>query len=95
LAASAREKDEKKRAQAPQIVNLVEMELSMDFAIGDVAVLKSGGPKMTVEYVDGTDISCVWFEKTRQEKGTLPAATLAKQKSMPLEDLAKLVSLAV
>lgn len=28
---------------------------------GDIVVLKSGGPKMTVERLNGLDAACVWF----------------------------------
>jgi len=38
----------------------------MDFKVGDVVVLKSGGPKMTIEKIEqsnsnNTDVKCVWF----------------------------------
>ncbi len=33
-----------------------------DLKIGDVVILKSGGPKMTV-YAIGNDASCKWFDK--------------------------------
>jgi len=47
------------------------------FKIGDVVVLKSGGPRMTVEKVDGTTVHCKWFEKDKQKQGTFDAAMLA------------------
>ena len=37
------------------------------FAVGDVVQLKSGGASMTVERVDGDDMSCVWFEGKKVE----------------------------
>ena len=39
-------------------------ECAIDFKIGDLVTLKSGGPIMTVEAVQGTDpkVSCVWFQ---------------------------------
>lgn len=33
----------------------------MGFKIGDKVKLKSGGPIMTVSYVDGESIECTWF----------------------------------
>lgn len=37
----------------------------MSFNIGDVVVLKSGGPAMTITHVSNEGrVSCAWFEKT-------------------------------
>jgi uncharacterized protein YodC (DUF2158 family) len=40
----------------------------MDFQPGDLVVLKSGGPKMTVEKIGNVNrdraVFCTWFEKT-------------------------------
>jgi len=39
----------------------------MDFKVGDVVVLKSGGPKMTIEKIEPSNsnnaesVKCVWF----------------------------------
>jgi uncharacterized protein YodC (DUF2158 family) len=36
----------------------------MSWQPGDVVELKSGGPRMTVDNVEGEDaVVCVWFEK--------------------------------
>ena len=32
-----------------------------DFKVGDVVMLKSGGPVMTVKEVSPDDIFCTWF----------------------------------
>jgi uncharacterized protein YodC (DUF2158 family) len=41
-----------------------------DIKIGDVVMLKSGGPKMTVEYMpDDTIVKCVWFIGTTLHRG--------------------------
>ena len=40
-----------------------------DFKVGDVVQLKSGGPKMTVNRVDGDEISCEWFEGRQEPHG--------------------------
>lgn len=29
---------------------------------GDIMLLQSGGPTMTVEYVNGDTVRCVWFD---------------------------------
>lgn len=38
------------------------------FSVGDVVVLKSGGPKMTVTYLGDRGVSCSWFKD-----GQIPA----------------------
>jgi uncharacterized protein YodC (DUF2158 family) len=49
------------------------------FKVGDVVVLRSGSIPMTVEEIDGKDVSCVWMdEKRKMERGTFPAATLQR-----------------
>jgi len=41
----------------------------MDFKVGDVVVLKSGGPKMTISKIepsnsnDAETVKCVWFDR--------------------------------
>lgn len=52
--------------------------MSDTFALGDVVQLKSGGDPMTVEEIDGSDISCVWSEKKKIERATFPAVTLRR-----------------
>lgn len=49
------------------------------FKIGDTVKLKSGGPLMTVQNLDGEDCYCVWFPSRSSEKassGNFPAAAL-------------------
>lgn len=50
------------------------------FKEGDVVRLKSGGPSMTVELIDETtlQISCVWIDKGKQQRGNFAPATLMK-----------------
>lgn len=60
----------------------------MDFEVGEVVQLKSGGPKMTiceVNSVDGRDgcawfVDCVWFGEKAAElkKGSFPLKTLER-----------------
>lgn len=41
----------------------------MKFKIGDVVVLKSGGPEMTVENIDEQgNVTCTWFDKDNNRK---------------------------
>uniref|UniRef100_UPI00345B6EE7 YodC family protein n=1 Tax=uncultured Caulobacter sp. TaxID=158749 RepID=UPI00345B6EE7 len=37
----------------------------MTIKAGDIVVLKSGGPRMTVQTVTGTTALCVWTEKNK------------------------------
>ena len=37
------------------------MEPKTEFKVGDVVRLSAGGPKMTVEFVDNVNATCVWF----------------------------------
>lgn len=50
----------------------------MDFQAGDIVLLKSGGPRMTVHAVDEDDVHCVWTEKNRTFRETFPAVVLKK-----------------
>jgi uncharacterized protein YodC (DUF2158 family) len=46
---------------------------------GDVVQLLSGGPKMTVQNVDGSTfifISCQWFAGSKLEEGRFPSQSL-------------------
>lgn len=48
----------------------------MNFVIGDVVVLKSGGAPMTVEAVDNDSIRCVWHDGRVIRERIFLAATL-------------------
>jgi uncharacterized protein YodC (DUF2158 family) len=50
--------------------------MSNNFKAGDVVVLKSGGPKMTVTRVEGSHVFCSWFVGTKSEKGNFPPDAL-------------------
>jgi uncharacterized protein YodC (DUF2158 family) len=54
----------------------------MDFKIGDVVQLKSGGPEMTITGIDSSDgtIGCTWFpsEESEPKKANFPPAALTK-----------------
>ncbi len=40
----------------------------MSFSIGDVVMLKSGGPKMTVTYAKDREVFCRWFPDHSTDK---------------------------
>lgn len=41
----------------------------MNFKIGDVVNLKSGGPEMTVENIDNQgNVTCTWFDRNMERK---------------------------
>lgn len=49
----------------------------MTFKVGDVVVLKSGGPKMTVYEVEEENCFCQWFdEKKTLQQGVFTISTL-------------------
>jgi len=50
----------------------------MNFAIGDMVLLKSGGPVMTIEqFVDG-QVLCSWFVGGERSIGKFAAAALER-----------------
>lgn len=50
-----------------------------DFEIGDVVVLRSGGPKMTVHgLVSDGDVVCQWFESNEVHEENFPKEVLKK-----------------
>lgn len=58
--------------------------MASPFNIGDVVSLKSGGPRMTVDYIETEDdgtvkVWCVWFDDKREHKSQVfSAETLEK-----------------
>ena len=32
-----------------------------EFKVGDIVVLRSGSPEMTVTYIDSPSVSCTWY----------------------------------
>jgi uncharacterized protein YodC (DUF2158 family) len=56
-----------------------------EFKPGDVVVLKSGGPKMTVEQIgnnnfDRPTVWCDWFEGNKKVSDTFPPTSLEHAK---------------
>ena len=58
--------------------------MAEQFKTGDVVILKSGGPSMTVEQVSEDSVLCAWFDKYEKKNGSFPpdALTLAPRRSM-------------
>jgi uncharacterized protein YodC (DUF2158 family) len=50
----------------------------MEIRAGDVVVLKSGGPDMTVESVEGLQARCAWFLNGELKRGSFPLSALEK-----------------
>jgi uncharacterized protein YodC (DUF2158 family) len=48
--------------------------------VGDVVVLKSGGPPMTIESITGDRINCVWIDRNIQipQRFELPVSCIKK-----------------
>lgn len=52
--------------------------MSEAFKVGDKVRLKSDGPSMTVEEIDGGDISCAWFNGNDLKRTSFPSSALEK-----------------
>ncbi|SPF77029.1 hypothetical protein ALP8811_02050 [Aliiroseovarius pelagivivens] len=54
--------------------------MARDFEVGEVVMLKSGGPEMTVKKAETTfgdnDVQCQWFGGRKLESGYFPPASL-------------------
>nr|WP_281722858.1 DUF2158 domain-containing protein [Nitrosomonas nitrosa] len=51
----------------------------MELKKGDVVRLKSGGPKMTIKFIEGETVACVWFnEKNQKQEAAFEAEMLEK-----------------
>ena len=49
----------------------------MSYSAGDIVVLKSGGPAMTVVAADGENIECIWMSEVGElARETIPAIAL-------------------
>jgi uncharacterized protein YodC (DUF2158 family) len=50
----------------------------MDFEPGQLVMLKSGGPPVTIVSIDGDSVRCMWFAHAddRLQEATIPAICL-------------------
>ena len=49
-----------------------------ELQVGDVVQLKSGGTRMTVEAINGDDVTCVWFEGKKAQRNIFAVGVLKK-----------------
>lgn len=61
--------------------------IKMEFKIGDVVILKSGGPSMTVQNIGAytfidhpKGLCCIWFEGTKKNEDTFHPDSLEPYK---------------
>jgi uncharacterized protein YodC (DUF2158 family) len=47
-----------------------------EFKAGDIVRLKSGGPKMTIDTIDNSFATCVWFEGTERKQDVFSLASI-------------------
>lgn len=59
------------------------VRLVAEFKAGDVAVLRSGGPNMTVLDQHGGAVDCRWMHDGEVRDATFPAAALVVQSAPP------------
>lgn len=52
------------------------MSLDIDFEVGDIVMLRSGGPKMTIAHIAGGMCMCAWFDKSRPRTDQFDPAML-------------------
>jgi uncharacterized protein YodC (DUF2158 family) len=50
---------------------------------GQLVMLKSGGPEMTVESVGENGVVCIWFDGKRRARDTFPPEVLKRKTSKP------------
>lgn len=62
------------------VVSTFGQRVSMErFQVGDVVSLKIDSPKMLVDQINGSIITCVWFDGYSRQEGTFDAANLKKE----------------
>ena len=54
------------------------MNQTINFQLGDVVQLKSGGPKMTVVGISKDKVNCSWFADGKLEAALIPKAGVSK-----------------
>ncbi len=54
------------------------------FELGNTVRLKSGGPLMTVDDIQGNDIVCVWFEGKRRFESKFKSHSIEHDDGLPI-----------
>ncbi len=49
-----------------------------EFKIGDIVVLNSGEPEMTIRSLEGKSVLCTWFDGKKIAMNYYPAPTIRK-----------------
>jgi uncharacterized protein YodC (DUF2158 family) len=52
------------------------MKTKNTFNVGDVVILKSGGPLMTIGSISGNECYCIWFTNDERKYGQFQSPTL-------------------
>lgn len=54
--------------------------MDTDFKVGDVVILRSGGPNMTVTYIErGGKVTCHWYHDGKYAWEAFPPAAIEKR----------------
>jgi len=51
---------------------------NIEFNVGDIVKLKSGGPEMTIQSTSDTYVRCQWFAGKKLDKGSFPNESIIK-----------------
>ncbi len=51
---------------------------NIEFNVGDIVKLKSGGPDMTIQVVSDTNLKCQWFAGKKLDDGRFPIESIVK-----------------
>jgi uncharacterized protein YodC (DUF2158 family) len=63
-----------------ELVERTSEQMTMRFKTGNIVVLKSGGPEMTIVSATDEGFSCIWFVGKRRSRETFPAEALRKHR---------------
>jgi uncharacterized protein YodC (DUF2158 family) len=56
--------------------------MASNFKAGDVVLLNSGGPKMTISWIENSEAWCVWFDANHAQQGAKFPLTALKPASV-------------
>lgn len=52
----------------------------MSFSEGDIVRVKSGGPAMTIQWVDGKSAFCIWYDGNTHQEASIALSALEEAK---------------